>query len=198
MDAGLDSLDARASQWACKVESCRGYVLMCFALVPTIRSSAARTTRCTKSTSPRAAKVARCSPSAAATRSGSPLWRTCLYAPLHFVRSPSTLLRTALSHLTKDVGKILVVPAGALPVPVSDELKACIRGLNRQIFWIYCRPTEFYCRPRPAAQLLPISPASHGDTEIRQRRSDETLKPSEVPGPAPGPAPTPDPAPARE
>jgi hypothetical protein len=23
---------------------------------------------------------------------------------------------------------------------------------------MYCRPKQFYCRPRPAAQLLPISP----------------------------------------
>jgi hypothetical protein len=33
---------------------------------------------------------------------------------------------------------------------------------NRQVFsgQIYCRPNEFYCRPRPAAQLRPISPVT--------------------------------------
>jgi hypothetical protein len=58
--------------------------------------------------------------------------------------------------LSRAVGKLFEVPAGALPVPVPDGLKSSL-GLNRRI---YCRPKQLYCRPRPAAQLLPISPGA--------------------------------------
>ena len=47
------------------------------------------------------------------------------------------------------VGKIFVVPAGALPVPVSERLYR-LKTPN------FLRPKPFYCRPRPAAQLLTI------------------------------------------
>jgi hypothetical protein len=63
------------------------------------------------------------------------------------------------------LGSLFVVPAGALPVPVSDSYKGLHRASHRQIFSalsrIYCRPKRFYCRPRPAAQLLPISPVEN-------------------------------------
>jgi hypothetical protein len=45
------------------------------------------------------------------------------------------------------VAKLCVVPAGALPVPVSDRLNTPVKGLNRQIVSclsrIYCRPQQF-------------------------------------------------------
>jgi hypothetical protein len=51
---------------------------------------------------------------------------------------------------SRAVGKLFVVPAGALPVPVSDRLYFGA-GRNRQIF---SGQSRVYCRPRPAAQLL--------------------------------------------
>jgi hypothetical protein len=63
--------------------------------------------------------------------------------------------------LSRTVGELCVVPAGALPVSVPDSV---YRGLNRQMFSgqsrNHCRPKQFYCRPRPAAQLLPIRPGA--------------------------------------
>ena len=53
------------------------------------------------------------------------------------------------SALLGAVGKIFVVPAGALPVPVSERLYR-LKTPN------FLRPKPFYCRPRPAAQLLTI------------------------------------------
>jgi hypothetical protein len=55
---------------------------------------------------------------------------------------------------TRAVGKLFVVPAGALPVSVSETPIKSLKSPN-------LRPKQFYCRPRPAAQLLPISPGSH-------------------------------------
>jgi hypothetical protein len=49
-----------------------------------------------------------------------------------------------------------VVPAGALPVPVSDGLNRPVLGLNRRILSGSSRPTLRQYRSKPAAQLLPI------------------------------------------
>jgi hypothetical protein len=91
---------------------------------------------------------------------------------LHIDRTGAALLsgaRPIIAHSAPTyiglLGSFFVVPArGFFQCRFRKGYKGLI-GLKSPDFlqpsWIYFRPKQFYCRPRPAAQLLPISPAGN-------------------------------------
>jgi hypothetical protein len=84
--------------------------------------------------------------------------------------------RRCFRNRTRAVKKIFVEPAGALPVPVSEILncRALIARFSPAEAGFTAGQSSFYCRPRPAARLLPISPepnpsAYGGDEKVANR-----------------------------
>ena len=72
-----------------------------------------------------------------------------------------------VSEFATVVAKLFVVPAGALPVPVSIALP--VQGLNRAQISGRCRPQLRQYVSKPAAQLLPISPSGSLYKRVRVR-----------------------------
>jgi hypothetical protein len=88
-----------------------------------------------------------------------------LYQRGRRARQPGAHLRGVCERASRAVRKFLLwYRPGLLPVPVSGGYKGLYRALNARFSpakaGFHCRPKPFYCRPRSAAQLLPISPGA--------------------------------------